>query len=265
MRRKATANATTTATTPRSLPGQARAGEPQGIRLQKVLAAAGVASRREAERLIQSGRVEVNDRVVTALGTRVDPAHDRIRVDGAPVGRPEHAVTLLLHKPKGVLCTVRDPRGRPTVLDLVRGVRERLFPVGRLDWNSEGLLLLTNDGDLAQRLMHPSNHVAKTYRVKVKGVVGRPVLEQVRHGLFLDGRRTLPAPVRRISSQSNTWLEILLFEGRKNQIRRVFERLGHPVLKLRRTAIGPLNDRDLKPGEWRPLTSSEVKALKESR
>ncbi|HYV18159.1 MAG TPA: pseudouridine synthase [Verrucomicrobiae bacterium] len=263
MRRKATANATTTATTPRSPSGGGPA--PEGIRLQKVLAAAGVASRREAERLIQSGRVEVNDRVVTALGTRVDPRNDRIRVDGSAVGRAEHAVTLLLHKPKGVLCTVSDPRGRPTVLDLVRGVRERLFPVGRLDWNSEGLLLLTNDGELAQRLTHPSNHVAKTYRVKVKGVVGRPVLEQVRHGLFLDGRRTLPAPVRRISSQSNTWLEILLFEGRKNQIRRVFERLGHPVLKLRRTAIGPLTDRDLKPGEWRPLTTAEVRALKEGR
>jgi len=263
MRRKATANATTTATTPRPLPGRGPA--PEGIRLQKVLAAAGIASRREAERLIQSGRVEVNDRVVTALGTRVDPRNDRIRVDGSAVGRAEHAVTLLLHKPKGVLCTVSDPRGRPTVLDLVRGVRERLFPVGRLDWNSEGLLLLTNDGELAQRLTHPSNHVAKTYRVKVKGIVERQVLEQVRHGLFLDGRRTLPAPVKRVSSQANTWLEILLFEGRKNQIRRVFERLGHPVLKLRRTAIGPLNDRDLKPGEWRPLTSSEVKALKESR
>jgi len=229
------------------------------------MAAAGIASRREAERLIQAGRVEVNGRVVTALGTRVDPAGDRIRVDGTAIGGAEHAVTVLLHKPKGVLSTVSDPTGRPTVLDLVRGVRARLFPVGRLDWNSEGLLLLTNDGDLAQRLTHPSNHVPKTYRVKVKGLVGRQALEQVRHGLFLDGRRTRPAPVKRISSQSNTWLEVVLFEGRKNQIRRVFERLGHPVLKLRRTAIGSLVDRDLKPGEWRELSPAEIRALKESR
>lgn len=260
MRRKATANATTTGTTPRIPSADAR-----GVRLQKVLAAAGVASRREAERIIQAGRVEVNGRVVTALGTRVDPSADRIQVDGAPVGRAEHAVTVLLHKPKGVLSTASDPEGRPTVLDLVRGVRARLFPVGRLDWNSEGLILLTNDGDLAQRLTHPSNHVPKTYRVKVKGLVGREALERVRHGLFLDGRRTMPAPVRRISSQSNTWLEVVLYEGRKNQIRRVFERLGHPVLKLRRTAIGPLVDRDLKPGEWRELVPAEIRALRESR
>ena len=260
MRRKATANATTTATTPSALPA-----EPRGVRLQKVLAAAGVASRREAERLIQAGRVEVNGRVVTALGTRVDPAADRIRVDGSALGRAEASVTVLLHKPKGVLSTASDPQGRPTVLDLVRGVDARLFPVGRLDWNSEGLLLLTNDGELAQRLTHPSNHVAKTYRVKVKGLVGRETLERVRHGLFLDGRRTLPAPVRRISSQSNTWLEVVLFEGRKNQIRRTFERLGHPVLKLRRTAIGPLTDRELRPGEWRPLTPAEIRALREAR
>jgi 23S rRNA pseudouridine2605 synthase len=124
------------------------------------------------------------------------------------------------------------------------------------------LLLLTNDGDLAQRLTHPSNHVPKTYRVKVKGLVGRPTLEQVRHGLFLDGRKTMPAPVKRISSQSNTWLEVVLFEGRKNQIRRIFERLGHPVLKLRRTAIGALADRELKPGEWRPLTPAEIRGLR---
>ena len=249
---RATANATTTATIPE-----------RGVRLQKVLAAAGVASRREAERLIQSGRVEVNGTVVTALGTRVDPARDRVRVDGEAVGRAETAVHILLFKPKGVLSSVHDPRGRTTVLDLVRGVRQRVYPVGRLDWDSEGLILLTNDGDLAFRLTHPKNHVPKTYRVKVRGLVGREVLEQVRHGLDLEGRRTLPAPVRRVSSQTHTWLEVVLDEGRKNQIRRVFERLGHPVLKLRRTAIGSLTDRDLKPGEYRMLTAGEVARLKQ--
>ncbi len=171
----------------------------------------------------------------------------------------------LLHKPKGVLSTASDPKGRPTVLSLLRGVRERVFPVGRLDWNSEGLIILTNDGELAHHLTHPSNHVPKVYRVKVKGIAPPEALERVRHGLYLEGRRTLPAPVTRISSQQNTWLEVVLFEGRKNQIRRVFERLGHPVLKLRRTAIGPIADRVLKPGEYRPLTPAEVTRLKELR
>ena len=256
MRTRTNTSRKTTATTP-------DAG--RGIRLQKVLAAAGLASRREAERLIQAGRVAVNGRVVTTLGTRVDPAHDTIKLDGDPVTRAERAVYYLLHKPKGVLSTVRDPRGRPTVLGLLRGVRERVYPVGRLDWNSEGLLILTNDGELANHLTHPSNHVPKVYRVKIKGVVGPPALEQVRRGLYLDGRRTLPAPVTRISAQQNTWLEVVLFEGRRNQIRRVFDRLGHPVLKLRRTAIGPIADRALKPGEYRALTPAEVARLKEIR
>lgn len=256
MRPRATASAKTTATTPE---------DSRGVRLQKVLAAAGVASRREAERMILAGRVEVDGRVVTELGTRVDPARARVRLDGGTVGVKEKPVYFLLHKPKGCLSTVRDPGGRPTVIDLLRGVRERVFPVGRLDWESEGLIILTNDGDLALRLTHPSNHVPKVYRVKVKGLVGRQTLEQVRHGLYLDGRRTLPAPVTRISSQQNTWLEVTLFEGRRNQIRRVFERLGHPVLKLKRTAIGPLADRDLRPGQFRRLTPSEVARLLEGR
>ena len=256
MRPRATASAKTTATTPE---------EPRGVRLQKVLAAAGVASRREAERMILAGRIEVNGRIVTELGTRVDASRDQVCLDGAAVGVKEKPVYFLLHKPKGCLSTVRDPAGRPTVVDLLRGVRERIFPVGRLDWESEGLIILTNDGDLALRLTHPSNHVPKVYRVKVKGLVGRQTLEQVRHGLYLDGRRTLPAPVTRISSQQNTWLEVTLFEGRRNQIRRVFERLGHPVLKLKRTAIGPLADRDLRVGQFRRLTPAEVARLLEER
>jgi 23S rRNA pseudouridine2605 synthase len=256
MRARATASAKTTATTP---------DDPRGTRLQKVLAAAGVASRREAERMILAGRVEVNGRVVTELGTRVDPHRDQVRLDGGAVGLRERPVYFLLHKPKGCLSTVRDPKGRPTVIDLLRGVHERVFPVGRLDWESEGLIILTNDGELALRLTHPSNHVPKIYRVKVKGIIGRQTLEQVRHGLYLDGRRTLPAPVTRVSSQQNTWLEVTLFEGRRNQIRRVFERLGHPVLKLRRTAIGPIADRDLRPGQFRRLQSGEVARLMEGR
>jgi len=225
------------------------------------LADAGIASRREGERLIQAGRVEVNGRVVTALGVRVEPERDQVRVDGRRVRSVERRAYYLLNKPKGTITSASDPEGRPTVVELLQGVRERVFPVGRLDWSSEGLLILTNDGDLAYRLTHPANHVAKVYRVKVKGIVAASALESVRRGLFLDGRRSLPARVRRISSQSNSWLEVTLYEGRKNQIRRIFERLGHPVLKLRRIAIGPITDRALKPGQFRSLTPDEVVRL----
>ncbi len=234
-----------------------------GVRLQKFLAEGGVASRREGERLILGGRVEVNGRVVTTLGTRVHPERDSVRVDGRRVQGGGRRVYYLLHKPKGSITSVADPAGRPTVIDLLQGVRERVFPVGRLDWNSEGLLILTNDGDLAYRLTHPANHVPKVYRVKVKGAVSTEDLEALRRGMFLEGRRTLPARVERVSGQAHTWLEVTLHEGRKNQLRRMFDRLGHAVLKLKRIAIGPIRDRALKPGEWRRLTSDEVRLLRE--
>jgi 23S rRNA pseudouridine2605 synthase len=233
------------------------------VRLHKFLAAAGVASRREAERLIQGGRVEVNGQVVTTPGTRADPARDTIKVDGRRVHAEGARAYYLLHKPRGYITSVSDPEGRPTVMGLLHRVRERVFPVGRLDWNSEGLLLFTNDGDLAYHLTHPSNHVPKVSRVKVKGIIAQPEIERARRGLFLDGRKSLPARVTRISSQANTWLEVALHEGRKNQIRRIFERLGHPVLKLRRISIGPIADRNLKPGQFRRLTDDEVRQLKE--
>lgn len=233
------------------------------VRLQKFLAEAGVASRREGERLIQGERVEVNGRIVTELGTRVDPDLDTIRVDGRKVRAGGQRVYYLLHKPRGMITSAYDPQGRPTVVDHLQGIRERVYPVGRLDWNSEGLLILTNDGHLAQRLTHPANRVPKTYRVKVKGAVPGDALESLRRGLFLEGRRSLPARVTRISSQSNTWLEMTMYEGRKNQIKRMFKRLGHPVLKLRRITIGPISDRSLKPGEWRRLSVEEVRRLQE--
>ena len=150
------------------------------------------------------------------------------------------------------------------MVELLQGVRERVFPVGRLDWGSEGLLIMTNDGDLAYRLTHPSNHVAKVYRVKVKGAVDESALKSLRRGMVLDGRRTLPSRVERISGQANSWLEVTLHEGRRNQIRRMFDRLGHRVQKLRRIAIGPLRDKTLKPGEWRRLTVQEVQSLLEA-
>ncbi len=235
----------------------------RGIRLQKFLADAGIASRREGERLIQAGRVEVNGRTSTLLGVRVNPERDQVRVDGRRVRVAGVRVYYLLNKPKGVITSSADPQGRPTVVELLQGVRDRVFPVGRLDWNSEGLLILTNDGDLAYRLTHPSNHVAKVYRVKVKGTVGDPDLQALRRGLPLDGRKTLPAKVERISGQANSWLEVTLYEGRNNQIRRMFDRLGHRVQKLKRISIGPIRDRALKPGEWRRLTAEEIRRLLE--
>ena len=234
-----------------------------GVRLHKFLADAGIASRRESERLIQAGRVEVNGRIITTLGVRIEPDHDRVRVDGRPVRASGRRAYYLLNKPKGMITSVSDPEGRPTVVELLQGVRERVFPVGRLDWASEGLLILTNDGELTYRLTHPANHVAKVYRVKVHGTVGEDDLRALRRGLVLDGRRTLPARVDRISSQANAWLEVTLYEGRKNQIRRMLQRLGHRVQKLKRIAIGPIRDRTLKPGEWRRLTPDEVRRLRE--
>ena len=235
-----------------------------GIRLQKYLADAGVASRREGERLIEAGRVEVNGKVITTQGVRVDPGRDVVRVDGRRVQGTGHRVYYLLHKPKGFITSASDPEGRPTVLELLQGVRERIFPVGRLDWNSEGLLILTNDGDLTYRLTHPVNHVPKVYRVKVKGGISGGEVDNLRKGMILDGRRTLPARVERVSGQTNTWLEITLYEGRRNQIRRMLDRLGHRVQKLKRIAIGPIHDRALKPGEWRRLTSEEIRLLREA-
>ncbi len=246
----------------RSVAGET-AEPPRGpLRLQKFLASCGVASRREAERFIQAGRVAVNGRIVNSPGLVVDPGRDAIRLDGHRVRTESRRVYYLLHKPRGYITTSSDPRGRRTVLDLVPRVRERVFPVGRLDWNSEGLLILTNDGDLAHRLTHPSNHIPKIYRVKVKGDVGPAILEGVRRGIVLDGRRTRPARVRRLTSRTNCWLEITLLEGRRNQIRRMFRRLGHPVLKLRRVAIGPIADRSLMPGRFRELTPEEVRRLR---
>lgn len=235
----------------------------RGIRLQKFLAEAGIASRREGERLIQAGRVEVNGRISTQLGVRIDPGRDQIRVDGRRVSVSRSRVYYLLNKPKGVITSASDPQGRPTVLELLQGVRERVYPVGRLDWNSEGLLILTNDGDLAYRLTHPRNHVPKVYRVKVKGSINEPDLQALRRGLLLDGRRTLPARIERISGQANSWLEVTLHEGRRNQIRRMFDRLGHRVQKLKRISIGSVRDRTLRPGEWRRLTPDEVRRLME--
>src|SRR2546425_3310377 len=235
-------------------------------RLQKIIAAAGIASRRKAEELITSGRVVVNGQVVTALGSKADSEHDHIRVDGKLLPGTQRHVYLLLNKPKGYVTTLSDPEKRPTVMDLVRGVGSRVYPVGRLDYASEGLLLLTNDGDLAHSLMKAASHVPKTYVVKVSGKPAEEKLARLRQGLSISTDeqkrvKTAPAKIRLIRDAPNPWYEITLIEGRNRQIRRMFEEIGHHVEKIRRVRYGPLA-LDVEPGKFRLLTLQEVAKLK---
>jgi len=232
-------------------------------RLQKILAHAGVGSRRACEELIRQGRVAVNGQVAQ-LGQKANPKRDRITVDGKPIRLKRHRTYIALHKPTGVISTTQDPQGRPTVLDLVParpGVR--LWPVGRLDLDSEGLVLLTNDGEFTHRLTHPSFQHEKEYRALIVGRPTRSTLDQLRKGIVLDGRRTAPAQVRVLRQQDrNTWwLRVVLREGRKRQIRQMMQAVGHPVKRLIRVRIGSLRLGDLKPGTWRRLTAHEVRTL----
>jgi 23S rRNA pseudouridine2605 synthase len=239
----------------------------QQERLQKIIAHAGVSSRREAEAMIREGRVTLNGRVVTELGTRADPDRDHIKVDGKLITHAEPHRYILLYKPKEVMTTVEDPQGRRTVIDLVRGIRERIYPVGRLDFHSEGLVLLTNDGDLAFKVSHPTHGSVKTYSVKVRGVPDERMIDKLRRGITIDGKRTLPCDIERMGTtgkrddEGNSWFEVKLREGRTQQIRKMFQAIGHPVSKLRRVAIGPISDPKLTPGVWRELTKHEVKML----
>src|SRR2546430_6267754 len=239
----------------------------QQERLQKIIAHAGVASRREAEAMIRSGRVTVNGRVVTELGSKADVDHDHIKVDGKLITHKEPHRYILLYKPKEVMTTVEDPQGRRTVIDLVRGVRERIYPVGRLDFHSEGLVLLTNDGDLAYKVSHPTHGSVKTYNVKVRGVPDERLVDKLRRGITLEGKRTLPCEIDRLRTtgkndeEGNSWFEVKLREGRTQQIRKMFQAVGHPVSKLKRVAIGPIADPKLTPGVWRELSEQEVKML----
>ena len=236
---------------------------PEPIRLQKYLAERGVASCRKAEEMILAGRVAVDGRRAQ-LGQSVDPKHARVSIDGQAIDqKKERLAYLMLHKPRGFVATMGDRHAARTVAELVAGRPERLYPVGRLDKDSEGLLLMTNDGALAHALTHPSKHIAKLYRVTVRGLVEESKLEKLSGGMYLDGRRTLPAELRvLVSEPERTVLEFTLREGRNRQIRRMCEALGLEVMRLKRTAVGPLRLGMLPAGQWRELTTEEVKRLK---
>ena len=241
-------------------------GQLEGIRLQKILSAAGVASRRASERLILDGRVSVNGEVVRELGSRADPGRDDIRVDGRRIRADVRHRYIALYKPRGYVTTRQDPEGRPTVLDLLgRGVGY-IYPVGRLDYDSEGLLLLTTDGDLAEKLTHPRHEVERVYEAIVSGAPDEAALARLRHGVFIDGRRTAPAEVRRgatvKSAQPTTKLTISLREGRNRQVRKMCQVIGHPVRALTRVRLGSITLGRLRPGEWRELGAAEIATLK---
>ena len=229
-------------------------------RLQKILARAGVASRRSAERAITEGRVSVNGEVVTELGSKADAAVDDIRVDGKQLRPAAAPAYFLLNKPKGVVSTRHDPEGRMTVMDLVPRVAG-LFPVGRLDVTTEGLILLTNDGAFAEQVAHPRYEVARVYQAKVRGVPDAAALARLRKGLRLDGELLAFDRVRVLESDKHAWIEVQLHEGKHHEVKRLLEAVGHPVSKLKRVGIGPLTDRGLKPGSFRALTPQEVRRL----
>ncbi len=253
-------------------------------RLQKILASAGIASRRKAEELITGGRISVNGETITTLGSKADLEVDDIRVDGTRIQGPQQHLYIMLYKPREFVTTVSDPEGRPTVMDLVRDVRERVFPIGRLDYHSEGLLLLTNDGELMQQLTAPTSHIPKTYLVKVSGQPTEEELNKLRAGVKLpaepsmtkgrgrrrpgEGRRsfavtTLPSKISIVREGDNPWYEITLTEGRNRQIRRMFEEIGHHVEKIKRVRYGPLT-LNVEPGQWRLLAPPEVSKLRAS-
>lgn len=235
-------------------------------RLQKILAQAGIASRRKSEQLILDGRVEVNDRVVTELGVKADPKIDIIKVDGQLI-KQERKVYLLFHKPKGVITTLSDPKGRKTVADFLKKIPERVYPVGRLDYDTEGLLLLTNDGDFAQTMMHPSNEIPKTYYVHVKGVPHGTVLEKLKAGVELDDGLTAPAEVEYVDvmpDRNESIISLTIHEGRNRQVRRMFEAVSYPVRRLQRVQYGFLTLEGVSRGNHRHLTKEEINNLLQS-
>jgi pseudouridine synthase len=232
-------------------------------RIQKILAKAGIASRREAERIVMEGRVAVNGNVIDALGFKADPLRDSIKVDGKRITGFGTKVTLLLNKPRGYLSTVKDPKGRPTVMDLLKNLRGRLYPVGRLDFDAEGLLLLTNDGDLANVLTHPRYSIPRTYLVKVGGVPDEKRLAKLIKGVMLeDGKARVTSVQMLRQKERNSWIQVVVTEGRNRLVKRMFSAIGHSVLKLKRVQYGPIQLGDLPFGQFRYLTPEEMAKLK---
>jgi 23S rRNA pseudouridine2605 synthase len=232
-------------------------------RLQKLLSMAGVASRRLSEDLIRQGRVTVNGSVVTQLGTKANLERDEVRVDGRRVRARQRMRYILPNKPRGYVTTRRDPQGRPTVMDLLKSVHEYIYPVGRLDYDSEGLLLLTNDGELAAQLTHPRHEVERVYEARIRGVPDAHALDRLARGVVIEGRRTAPARVELVESREDqSVVEIALHEGRQRQVRNMFEAVAHPVIRLRRVRLGPIADENLTTGYWRELTPAEVARLR---
>jgi pseudouridine synthase len=231
-------------------------------RLQKIIADAGITSRRKAEQIILEGRVSVNGKPVSKLGSKADPDHDHIRVDGRLLARTTDYVYLLVNKPVGYVSTVSDPQGRPTVISLVRGIKQRVYPVGRLDYHSSGLMILTNDGELANFLMSRASAFPRSYQVKLEGKPDPADIDKLESGIALDGRRTEPCQIRALGQDPKPWYEITLVEGRYHQVRRMFERIGKGVVKLKRVRIAFLTDKGLAPGQVRHLKRAEVEQLK---
>jgi len=231
-------------------------------RLQKLIADAGITSRRKAEQMILEGRVTVNGKSVSKLGSKADVGRDQVRVDGRLLARPTEFVYLLINKPVGYVSTVSDPQGRPTVVSLVKGIKQRVYPVGRLDYHSSGLMILTNDGELANFLMSRASAVPRSYMVKLEGRPEAADIAKLESGIVLDGRRTEPCQIRAVGQADKPWFEITLVEGRYHQVRRMFERIGKGVVKLKRVRIAFLTDKDLAAGQVRHLSRGEVERLK---
>jgi 23S rRNA pseudouridine2605 synthase len=231
-------------------------------RIHKIISEMGIASRRKAEDIIKEGRVTVSGRVAT-IGMKADPAREHIKLDGKLLSKREPRVYMMFHKPRNVVTSLHDPQGRPTVKDFLKGVKYRVFPVGRLDFDSEGMLFMTNDGDFAHAVLHPSKKISKTYLVKVKGVLEEEEIAKLRKGIKLKKRMTAPAMIKKTrKTEQNSWLEITIHEGRKRQIRRMLDIIGHPVLKLKRVRIDGIQLGGLEPGALRYLTPEEVDMIK---
>ena len=234
-------------------------------RLQKIIANAGVASRRKAEELILEGNVTINGEVVRELGTKADPEKDAIKVSGKLIHKPQRKTYVVLNKPKGFITSMSDPEGRPVVTELLRGVKARVYPVGRLDYDTEGLLILTDDGDLAHMLMHPGHEIPKTYLAKIKGVLEDKDVDKLKKGIRLKDGITAPASVSKVrKADENSWIEITIHEGRNRQIRRMLEEVHHPVVKLIRVKYGPIELGDVPLGKYRYLTLQEIKMVKDA-